>query len=206
MHWYCFKSQQKREKFAATSVSQYLGLPTYCPIISYYKSTRRGRIRFTEAMFAGYIFVQADLRESLQLILRTTGIVGAVRYGNIIPMVMAQFIEGLRETMGGDHYEISDVDDHCRSDNVRIVEGPFSGIIGQVTSCLSSDERVKVLVDFLGREVELSVPKSSIIGESDDRRSPCAKALDQCRLRTVGAEGNLRSRASETADDVYEHV
>lgn len=206
MHWYCFKSQQKREKFAAMSIGQYLGLSTYCPIISYYKTTRRGRIRFTEAMFAGYIFIQADLDVSLQQILRTSGIVGAVRYGNIIPVVMNQFIDGLREALGGEHFEITENDDHCRSDSVRIVEGPLSGLIGQVTSCLSSEDRVKVLVEFLGREVELTVSKSSVVSESGAGRNPFARTLNQCHLGDVLGMKTRGVTTQELSDAEYEHV
>jgi transcriptional antiterminator RfaH len=50
-----------------------------------------------------------------------------------------------------------------QGDNVRIAEGAFAGLEAIVTQILPAKERVRVLMDFLGRKMEAEVECSSIL-------------------------------------------
>jgi transcriptional antiterminator RfaH len=54
-------------------------------------------------------------------------------------------------------YELSE------GDQVQIVGGAFVGLDAVVTQVLEAKERVKVLMDFLGRKMEAEVQWSSVI-------------------------------------------
>ena len=70
--------------------------------------TRRGKVRFTEAMFPGYIFVRCEIFEAMRHLLAMGGVVSVVRYGSDIPVVPAEFVEELKARLGsaeGQTYE-----------------------------------------------------------------------------------------------------
>ena len=48
-------------------------------------------------------------------------------------------------------------------DQVKVVEGVFFGLEAVVTQVLPGKERVKVLMDFLGRKMEAEVERSSVL-------------------------------------------
>jgi hypothetical protein len=49
-----------------------------------------------------------------------------------------------------------------QGDNVRITQGAFAGLEAVVTQILPVRERVKILMDFLGRKVEAEVDSASL--------------------------------------------
>jgi transcriptional antiterminator RfaH len=69
-------------------------------------------------------------------------------------------MEALQEKTGEE--EIVTLDPEIKvGQSVRIAEGPFQGLEVVVTHLLPARERVKVLLEFLGRpvETEISTPK-----------------------------------------------
>jgi transcription antitermination factor NusG len=46
---------------------------------------------------------------------------------------------------------------------VKVGEGVFTGLEAVVTQVLSAQERVKILLEFLGRQVEAIVDTSSLV-------------------------------------------
>ncbi len=56
-------------------------------------------------------------------------------------------------------------------DTVELTEGPMRGLKGIVNSIHSSDERVKVLMEFLGRESLVEVKASQILTEHTPRQA-----------------------------------
>jgi transcriptional antiterminator RfaH len=57
-------------------------------------------------------------------------------------------------------YELS------QGDEVKIVAGIFAGLNAVVTQILSARERVKVLMDFLGRPMEAEVERSRVLPQT----------------------------------------
>jgi transcriptional antiterminator RfaH len=53
-----------------------------------------------------------------------------------------------------------------QGDNVRIAKGAFAGLEAVVTQILPARERVKVLMDFLGRKIEAEVEYASILWQA----------------------------------------
>jgi transcriptional antiterminator RfaH len=158
--WFCLRARPKHEHLAAAGLRQLLNLESFGPRIRYRKSTRRGPVWFVEAMFPGYLFARFLYVELFRQVQYAPGVSGIVRFGERIAALPDSAIAAMREFSGDD--EIVTYDPELRvGDSVKIAEGAFQGLHAVVTQLLPAKERVKVLLEFLGRpvEAEVSVPK-----------------------------------------------
>ena len=90
------------------------------------------------------------------------GVSGIVRFADRYPTIEEGALAQLRDHTDATEikeliYELSE------GDQVQIVEGAFVGLEAVVTQVLSAKERVKVLMDFLGRKMEAEVQWSSVL-------------------------------------------
>lgn len=159
-HWFCIKAQPKHEHLAATALRRNLGLECFAPRIRYRKNTRRGPVWFVEAMFPGYLFARFVFTEVHRHVQSVHGVSTIVRFGGRVAMIPAETIAGLREASGDEEMVVFNPEPRV-GDVVKIAEGAFLGLEAVVTQVLPAKERVKVLLEFLGRsvEAEISVPR-----------------------------------------------
>jgi transcriptional antiterminator RfaH len=111
-------------------------------------------------MFPGYLFARFVYPELHRQVQYAPGISGIVRFGERVAALPDSAIHSMREISGDD--EVVTFDPELRvGDAVKIAEGAFKGLQALVTQLLPARERVKVLLDFLGRpvEAEVSIPK-----------------------------------------------
>lgn len=90
------------------------------------------------------------------------GVSAIVRFADRYPTVEDGALAHLRGQTGSAEvkelvYELS------KGDHVQIVEGAFVGLDAVVTQVLSAKERVRVLMDFLGRKMEAEVQWSTVL-------------------------------------------
>jgi transcriptional antiterminator RfaH len=158
--WFCLKARPKHEHLAAAGLRQLLQIESFGPRVRFRKSTRRGAVWFTEAMFPGYLFARFIFATFHRQVEYAPGIRGLVRFGERVAALPDNAIETMREASG--EQEVVTFDPELRiGDSVQIAEGAFQGLQAVVTQLLPAKERVKVLLEFLGRsvEAEISVPK-----------------------------------------------
>ena len=160
--WYCLRSQPKREHIAAAHVRMLEGVTVFCPRIRFKRPTRQGLVWVTEAMFPGYLFAHFDLGEKHRQVRYAHSVIGIVRFGNQYPIIEEGALVLLRDQTGVAEvkeliYELS------HGDEVKIVRGAFVGLEAIVTQVLPAKQRVKVLMDFLGRKIEAEVEHSSVL-------------------------------------------
>jgi transcriptional antiterminator RfaH len=158
--WFCLRARPKHEHLAAAGLRQLFAIESFGPRIRYRKSTRRGPVWFVEAMFPGYLFARFVYVELHRQVQYAPGVSGIVRFGERIAALPESAIKTMREFSGDD--EVVTFDPELRvGDSVKIAEGVFQGLHAVVTQLLPAKERVKVLLEFLGRpvEAEVSVPK-----------------------------------------------
>jgi transcriptional antiterminator RfaH len=162
--WYCLRSQPKHEHIAAAHLRMLECVTVYCPRTRFKKRTRQGLVWVTEAMFPGYLFARFNLAEMHRQVAYSHGVSGIVRFADRYPTIEEEVLSHLRDHTGGAevmelHYGVSEGDD------VKIVEGAFAGLEAVVTRVMPAKERVKVLMDFLGRKIEAEVECSSVLPE-----------------------------------------
>ena len=160
--WYCLRSQPKHEHIAAAHLRMLDGVTVFCPRIRFKRATRQGLVWVTEAMFPGYLFARFELAEMHRQVRCAYGVSDIVRFGDRYPAIEDEALAQLRDHTGVAEvkeliYELS------QGDEVKIVRGAFVGLEAIVTKVLPAKQRVKVLMDFLGRKIEAEVEHSSVL-------------------------------------------
>jgi transcriptional antiterminator RfaH len=160
--WYCLRSQPKHEHIAGAHLRMLKGVTVFCPRIRFRKATRRGFVWVTEAIFPGYLFAQFELAAMHRQVRYAHGVSGIVQFGDRYPTIEDGALAPLR-----DHTDFAEVKQLnyklSQGDRVEITEGAFVGLEVVVTQVLTAKERVKVLMDFLGRKVEAEVEQANVL-------------------------------------------
>jgi transcriptional antiterminator RfaH len=113
-------------------------------------------------MFPGYLFARFKLTEMHLRVRYAHGVSGIVRFADRYPIIEEGALTHLRDHTGAG--EITHLSyDLSKGDQVRIVGGAFVGLEAVVTQVMSAKERVKVLMDFLGRKMEAEVEYASVL-------------------------------------------
>jgi transcriptional antiterminator RfaH len=160
--WFCLRTQPKHEHIAATSLRRQVGVPCFSPRLRFRKATRRGAVWFVEAMFPGYLFAEFVFPRQHRHVEHSSGVQGIVHFGDYLAIIDPDTIAALREKAGEE--EIVTIDPEIKiGEPVRIAEGPFRGLEAVVTRLLPARERVKVLLEFLGRSVETEIPTPKVL-------------------------------------------
>jgi transcriptional antiterminator RfaH len=160
--WFCLKVQPKREHLAATGLRRELGIACFSPRLRFRKMTRRGTVWFVEAMFPAYLFAHFVYAEHHRRILHSPSIRGIVQFGEQVATVAAEAIASMQHYTGEE--EIVTVDPEIEvGQTVQIAEGPFQGLHALVTRILPAKERIRVLLEFLGRSVETELPAPVVL-------------------------------------------
>jgi transcriptional antiterminator RfaH len=137
------------------------GITVFCPRIRFRRATRQGAVWVTEAMFPGYLFARFDLAEKHRQVRYAHGVSGILQFGGRYPVIEEEVLAPLRDQAGAAEvkqltHEITE------GDHVTII-GVFAGLEAVVLRVMSGSERVRILMDFLGRKTEAEVERSCVL-------------------------------------------
>ena len=167
--WFCLRTQPKHEHIAAGHLKSEPGIEVYLPRIRFKRSTRRGPVWFTEALFPNYLFARFDLALNLRKMHHIRGVRGVVHFGEHWPAIPDGVIAELRATVGAD--EVHVIPDEVQpGEMVRISGGTFHGLTAVVTRVMSGRQRVAVLLEFLGRQTPVELASGAVVRDEDDRK------------------------------------
>lgn len=165
--WYCVRTKTKREHLAAKSLDRLEGVKAFCPRLRYRKATRRGKIWWVEAMFPGYIFAFFSRKQSERDVIHTQGVMTLLKFGDYVPEIPASFVAELIQQIESAEGEDSEVltltPTVNQGDEVELAHGALQGFQGKVVEVLPAQERVKVLVEFLGNHQVVETDLFSLI-------------------------------------------
>jgi transcriptional antiterminator RfaH len=165
--WFCVRTQTKREHIAARHLREMEDVEVFCPRIKYRKATRRGKVWWFEPLFPGYVLAKFNLQEMERAVTFCQGVRGMVRFGSEIPHVPETFVTSLIEQVrlqSRDEQELITVLPSLTiGDEVEVATGPFQGMKGTIQDVAPANERVKVLLEFLGQLQPVSLDLFSII-------------------------------------------
>ena len=166
--WYCVHTKPKCEHIVAAALAQLDGVEPWCPRLRFQRSTPRGKVWFTEALFPSYLFARFKLPDMVRAVKHTHNVIRVVEFGGKPSPVPAQAITDLRAEMGDD--DVREVSFGVRvGDSVEVAEGPMRGLKGVVQGFLSGEDRVRVLLEFLGRDSVVVVPAAKILSDRGPR-------------------------------------
>lgn len=166
--WYVVHSRPKCEHIAAGLMAGLEGVKTYCPRIRFQKSTRRGKVWFVEALFPSYFFAHFNAAEMLRAVKHSQSVIRVVGFGESLARVDDAVIEQIKAEMAEEDVRVVEVGIEV-GDIVELTEGPMRGLKGIVNAKLSGADRVRVLLEFLGRENAVEVPASKLLTEHQPR-------------------------------------
>jgi len=153
--WFCLRAQTKREHFSAVALRKQHGIVCFAPRLRMRKLTRRGPVWFVEAMFPDYVTERRRVEHA-------PGVRGLVRFGDRLATIDATIIDALRQRMEAD--ELITLDPELKvGQEVQIAHGPLRGIEVLVTQVLPASQRVRVLLEFLGRSLPMELPRGTLI-------------------------------------------
>ncbi len=167
--WFCLRSQPKHEHIAAARLRQD-GFEAFSPRIRFKRSTRRGPVWVTEALFPSYLFAKFNRLHSARQVHHSHGILGIVHFGDKWPVIPEQAILDLRNAVGEEELRV--VDDSMKpGDEVTLSGGAFHGLEAVVAQVKPAQERVRVLLEFLGRQTATEVGIRQIVKKKGDRKA-----------------------------------
>lgn len=168
--WYCVHTKPKTEHLAAAGLAAFGEVETFCPRIRFQRSTARGKVWFLEALFPSYFFARFDLSSRYRAVKHANHVIGVVGFGGNPVAIPEQTLADLRAEMQG--VEIREVTHGVRvGDTVEVAEGPMRGLKGIVECMTSGDNRVRILLEFLGRQSLVEVPSSKLLSDKSPRDS-----------------------------------
>ena len=155
--WFCLRAQPRREHTAALNLQRRVGVEVFAPRIQLRRRSRGGLVAtLAEALFPGYVFARFDYASQLRHVVSTAGVAGVVSFGGAPPAVADGVIDFLRAQIGqaapGAATPLL-----AEGEWVRIVAGCFREVEGRVIAADPRTERVRILLNLLGREVQVSV-------------------------------------------------
>jgi len=167
--WFAVRSQPKHEHIAAAHLRKDADVEVFLPRIRFRRATRRGGVWFTEALFPNYLFARFNWTQDLRRVLHARGVSGIVHFGDRWPTIPDETIAELRTQWPTDAvYCVPDT--LGTGDEVKIVSGPFVGLLAVVQRPMAARQRVAVLVDFLGRQTPVEVEPKHLIRSGDPRK------------------------------------
>ncbi|MDT3378330.1 transcriptional activator RfaH [Labrys neptuniae] len=158
--WYVVQTRARSEETARFNLENQ-GFEVFLPrTLRTVLHARKRRTAF-HALFPGYLFVRLDLeRERWRSINGTIGVVQVVM-GSNLPLPVP---EGVVETILTyvDAEGVARLDrDLAQGQTVRVTLGPFTESIGPLMR-LDPNERARVLLEIMGRAVEINLPRRAL--------------------------------------------
>ncbi len=125
------------------------------------RKTKAGKKRFVEALFPNYLFARFDLREQMRTVSSASGVNYIVHNGRQDPFIPDPVMEELQATTPGELISLPDPT-IFPGNQVEILEGSLKGLNGTVLAVLSPEERIAILLNFLGRQIEVKLDLSMV--------------------------------------------
>ena len=160
--WYCLHAQPRHESIAARSLRQREEVEVFCPRIRFRRPRAGGQMWMTEALFPGYLFARFDLPVRHREIAHAHGLRGIVHFGGLHPAVPDAVIDRLRLSVGDEELtELASVP--APGDDVVLTGGALHGLEAVVTQYLPARDRIRVLLEFMGRQMEFEISAQSAL-------------------------------------------
>jgi transcriptional antiterminator RfaH len=154
VNWYVLATNRNKERLAQLALRQ-RGVDSYLPLILQWPRPQIGSA--IAPMFPGYLFVHLD-PERCTAVAWTPGVRSFVSFGGTPAPIDGGVIAVLRGREGPDGLIRCGQPVPGKSE-VRIVNGPFRGLIAVLEQHLPSRERVRVLMDILQRQTSVELPE-----------------------------------------------
>jgi transcriptional antiterminator RfaH len=162
------RARPKHEHIAAAHLRQH-GVEVFLPRIRFKRSRSRGPVWVTEALFPNYLFARFNLKHSLRAVMHARGVAGVVHFGTHWPSIPDELIDELRIMFGREEvHEIPAMPEI--GDEIKISGGVFHGFKAVVSQIMPARDRVKVLLNFLGRQTTTEIAVTNLVQQGERKK------------------------------------
>jgi transcriptional antiterminator RfaH len=160
--WFVVHTQPLKEELA----QQHLREQNFDVYLPRYKKTRRHARKVDEVLaplFPRYLFVGIDLEvDQWRSVLGTRGVSYLLMTDGQPAFVSSRIIDALKDQETGDGLvPINSMALFVKGDKIRVLEGPFKEYVA-VFEKMDDKQRVQLLLNCLGREVNISLPPYAV--------------------------------------------
>ena len=115
-------------------------------------------------MFPGYVLVEMIMSDEVWFIVRNTqGVTGFIGSSGKGAKPIPLFPEEVERILSSMNQNKINIEKDLKPDNkVKIVDGPFKGMIGKISNYDLESKKVNLLVDLFGQETPVEVELSQI--------------------------------------------
>ena len=153
--WFAIYTRSRHEQVVYNQLLA-KGEDVFLPTMRIWSRRTDRRLRIEVPMFPGYLFVHTSLDPARQLsVLRTVGVVNLVSFKGRPASVNPEEINSLKIIIASGT-TIHPAENYRTGDLIRIVEGPFKGVIGRLVERRSS-KRLVVAVETISQAVYVEV-------------------------------------------------
>jgi transcriptional antiterminator RfaH len=162
--WFCLRTQIKHERLAAAHLRMMEEVEVLFPQMSFTRKRMDVVKQVTEPLFPNYLFARFNPRHSLARVRHAHGVLTVVHFGNRLPVIPDSVIQEIRQSLSPE--EICHVETSLAlGDTVGIHSGAFSGLQAVITNYVPRKQRVTLLLDFLGRQVNIEISEKEVVKE-----------------------------------------
>ena len=154
-NWYLIKTKPRQENVAIKNLEnqEYY---TFCPTVKIKNNN--------VVLFPGYIFIYLDKKQENWLPIRSTkGVLNFVRFGLNFAQVPDNVIEFIKANKLINKEKLKNLNKFNPGDKVQITDGVFKNCVA-IFKSFKSDERVILLMNFLGQQQAINIKQKSLIG------------------------------------------
>lgn len=110
-------------------------------------------------VFPGYVLVEMVMTDDSWYVVRNTpgvtGFVGSAGAGSKPTPLLPDEVQTILKQMGVE--EVQTVVDFALGESVKVIEGPFENLVGEIEGVDADREKLKVLVDMFGRDTPVEL-------------------------------------------------
>lgn len=158
MDWYCLYVKRGHEDDVSTTLTTRQGIEVLSPRIRRKKFVRTKWQEVQEHLFPSYVFSLLEPERHFHLVRYTRGVRQLVGNRAGEPYEVSPDIIQFLQDRTRDGFIVLDQPRLNRGDKIRIQEGPFMGLDGEVLFELKPNERVMVLLNTLELKAKIELP------------------------------------------------
>ena len=130
-------------------------------IVEYKDGFKKEKVK---KMFPGYVLVEMIMSDEVWFIVRNTqGVTGFIGSSGNGAKPIPLFPEEVERILSSMNQTKINIEKDLKPDNkVKIVDGPFKGMIGKISNYDLESKKVNLLVDLFGQETPVEVELSQI--------------------------------------------
>ncbi len=163
LNWYAIETKPNNEQLVCAQLSA-RGLEAYLPL--WQPPWHDGRAARPRPFFPSYLFARVELEQvGVSALCYLPGARRLVSCGERPARVADEVIERIRTRLGLLENQVTDArgQELTHGDAVRITAGYLAGFDAVFDSRLPSDQRVRILVDFIQKGTRVEIERENIV-------------------------------------------